>query len=133
MTSLHQGFGWGRNQGGPVPDSLWKETTFQDLYASLRAEGDILAYLYPLPLYSNISLLSFILFLRDSYFICLKSQFQKHNFQSQTLRHDFGPFPVLPARRPCRGTDKLCICVFYLVRSFTGMDLITGMDIYMCP
>ena len=67
-----------------------------------------LLYLLPFrPLYSNISLLSFLLFLRDSHFSDLKcqscSQFQKHNFQSQTLPQDFEPFPVLPAGRECEG------------------------------
>ena len=47
------------------------------------------------PLYNNMSLLSFLLFLRVVQECQSYSQFHKHNFLSQTLPLDFEPFPIL--------------------------------------
>ena len=71
-------------EGIPIPDSLWEETTFIKVLAMgvwnaiecwflqclvLRIRSSVGTLALPLrPIYSNIRLLSFLLFLRDSHF-----------------------------------------------------------------
>ena len=123
--------GWDQRIGEdiPIPDSLGRKATFINIFignGSLKCHRVLISTMPSLgirsfvgtlalpsrPLYSNISLLFFLLFLRDSHFNVQEcqsySQFHNCNYLSQIWQRAFARFLILPGALHLGGPEPNC-------------------------